>query len=173
MNDFLEILKYILPAGIVFATSYFLIKDFLGNQIKHRELEVKINGKAIITPIRLQAYERVALLLERISPGSLIMRVQKTEYSVTQLQSALIHSIRDEFEHNLSQQVYLSAYSWELVKEAKEEMIKLVNVAASQLNENATSNDLCTNIFALTLETKKLPTNKALDYLKKEIRATF
>jgi hypothetical protein len=173
MSDFLEILKYILPAGVVFATSYFLIKAFMDNQIRLRELEVKIKGKSIITPIRLQAYERVALLLERISPSSLVMRVQKSDYSLSQLQSALIHSIRDEFEHNLSQQVYLSAYSWELVKEAKEEMIKLINVAASQLNENATSNDLCTNIFVNTLETKKLATNKALDYLKKEIRATF
>jgi hypothetical protein len=173
MSDFLDILKYILPAGVVFATSYFLIKSFMDNQIRLRELEVKLNGKSIITPIRLQAYERVALLLERISPGSLVMRVQRPDYSVIQLQSALIHSIRDEFEHNLSQQVYLSAYSWELVKEAKEEMIKLVNIAASQLIETATSNDLCTNIFALTLETKKLATSKALDYLKKEIRATF
>ena len=75
MEDILDILKYILPSGIVFATAYFLLKAFIDNDNRKKLIEIKTNNQALINPIRLQAYERIILLLERISPGSLIMRV--------------------------------------------------------------------------------------------------
>jgi len=100
------------------------------------------------------------------------MRVHKAELSSLQFQTTLIISIREEFEHNLSQQVYVSSEAWELIRSAKEDMIKLVNTAASKLNDNATSTDLAQKIFELSLG-DKLVTKSALEFLKKEIRQVF
>lgn len=172
MTDLLEILKYVLPSLVVMATAYYLLKLFIDSEQKKRAADLKLAGYKIITPIRLQAYERLVLFIERISPESLLMRVHKAELSSLQFQTTLIISIREEFEHNLSQQVYVSSEAWELIRSAKEDMIKLVNTAASKLNDNATSTDLAQKIFELSLG-DKLVTKSALEFLKKEIRQVF
>ena len=173
MEDFLEILKYILPSGAVFATAYFLIRAMLENENRKKMLELKMNNQVTSIPVRLQAYERVILLLERLSPGSLVLRVTQPGMSAFELQTALIQNIRDEFEHNLAQQIYLSSTAWELTKNAKEETIKLVNIAASKLNESATSIDLGSVIFELSASKEKLPVSEAIEYIKKEVRQLF
>ena len=172
MSEILDILKYVLPSLVVMATSYYLIRLFLDNEQKKRNTDIKLAGYKIITPIRLQAYERLVLFLERILPESLVMRVHKPELSVKQFQNSLISTIRDEFEHNLSQQVYVSSQGWDLVKSAKEEMIRLINTAATQQKENATSTDLAQKIFEISLG-EKLVTKQALEFLKNEIRQVF
>lgn len=169
MNEFPEILKYVLPSLVVMATVYFVLKLFLENEEKKRLSEIKAAGHNIITPVRLQAYERLVLFIERISPESLIMRIHKPELPALQLQTSLIISIREEFEHNLSQQVYVSSQAWELVRSAKEDMAKLINTAASELNVNATATDLSQKIFELSLR-EKLVTKTALEFIKNEIR---
>lgn len=172
MNDLLEILKYLLPSLVVLGTAYFLLKLFLENEQKKRTSDIKLAGYKIVTPIRLQAYERIVLLLERISPDSLVMRVHKPEFSALQLQNALILNIRDEFEHNLSQQVYVTSQAWELVRNAKEDMIKLVNTAAAKLNDNASALELSQKIFELSLG-DRIITKSALEFIKNEIRQIF
>jgi hypothetical protein len=173
MEDFLEILKYVLPSGVVFATAYFLLKAFLDNGNQKKMIEMKMSNQTATMPVRLQAYERVILLLERISPGSLVMRVTQPGMTAFQLQTALIQNIRDEFEHNLAQQIYFSSTAWELAKNAKEETIKLVNIAASKLNESATALDLGSVIFEMSAKTDKLPVTSAIEYIKKEVRQLF
>jgi hypothetical protein len=173
MFDFLELLKYVLPSGIVFATSYYLTKTFFDKQYKDKLIEIRAANQKIITPIRLQSYERLALLLERISPNSLIMRVMNRDMSANQFREELIQNIRNEFEHNLSQQIYISSEAWELIKNAKEETIKLINISTGKINDNASAIELSKVILELTTQVEKLPTTVALDYLKKEIRQTF
>ena len=172
MSELLEILKYVLPSIVVFAAAYYLIKLFLDNEQKKRASDIKMAGYKLITPIRLQAYERLILFLERISPESLVMRLHKPELPSLQFQTILILAIREEFEHNLSQQVYISSQSWELVRNAKEDMIKLINTAATKLNDNATSTELSQKIFELSLS-EKLVIKTALEFLKNEIRQVF
>jgi hypothetical protein len=172
MSDILEILKYVVPSLVVMATAYYLLRLFFDSEQKKRLADVKMAGYKIITPIRLQAYERLVLFIERISPESLVMRVHKPELSALQFQTSLIVTIRDEFEHNLSQQVYISSQAWELVRSAKEDMIKLVNTAATKLNDNASAIDLGQKIFELSLGGKPV-TKSTLEFLKNEIRQVF
>jgi hypothetical protein len=121
----------------------------------------------------LQAYERVVLLLERISPESLIMRTQKSSMSSKQFQSLLISSIRAEFEHNLSQQIYISQNSWEAVKNAKESIIKLINVAAARLKPEATSAELGKTILEMYVSIEIQPVTSAIKIVKDEISSEF
>lgn len=173
MEVVLEILKYILPAAIVFITAWLLLKAFLENENKRRLLEMKMDRQAMISPVRLQAYERIVLLLERISPGSILMRVAVPGMSAFQLQTSLIQNIREEFEHNLSQQIYLSTAAWELTRNAKEETIKLVNLAASRLNDGADATELSTLILQMSMNQDKSASATAIEFIKAEVRQNF
>lgn len=173
MDHLFEILKLILPALIVFLTSFYMIKKFLENDDKKRMAEMRQEGHKFVTPIRFQAYERMIIFLERISPESLLMRIHKPGMSSRQFQSELLHTIRTEYEHNLSQQIYVSNAGWELVKRSKEEVMKIINIASSKVNDNASGLDLSKVIFKILSELGKIPTQVAIDFLKKEIRSSF
>jgi hypothetical protein len=177
MNSILEILKYVLPSVVVFFTANYILRQFLENEHKKRMLELKMknqsNNQGFITPIRLQAYERIVLFMERISPASLILRVSEPNMNAMQMQTALIKAIRDEYEHNLSQQIYISQRSWELVKNAKDEMVKLISNAAATVDGTASYTELAKVIFELSSAVEKLPLDFAIDYVKTEIQSQF
>jgi len=173
MDPFIELLKIIIPAIIVFLTSFYMIKNFLDNEAKKRLMELKNSSKDLLTPIRLQAYERVVLFLERISPNSLVIRVNRPTLTSRQLHSELIIAIRTEFEHNLSQQIYMSSGAWDMVKNAKEEITKLVNLVSMKVPESAPSNELAQLLLEATSRLSKLPTAMAIEYIKKEIGQNF
>src|SRR5664279_4852548 len=124
MTDFLEILKYVLPALIVFMTTWLMMASFAEREKERNKMEIATKNQKLLTPIRLQSYERVVLFLERINPESLIIRISRQGMTCRQLQNEMISSIRAEYEHNLSQQVYISSQSWELVKSARSNLIK-------------------------------------------------
>lgn len=168
MNFLLELLKITIPSLIVFLTAFFLIKYFIENDQKKRLLELKHASRSIITPIRLQAYERMAMFLERIEPSQLILRLNNPQLTAYQFQTLLITAIRGEFEHNLSQQVYISSEVWDKIKMAKEEMIKIINLSAGKLTNDASATDLGTAIFEQTAA--QSPTHAAMQALKEELR---
>src|ERR1700755_1088422 len=108
MDAFLDILKYILPSTIVFLAVYFVLKKHLDVQLKSQVITGRQGQQGTVLPIRLQAYERMVLLLERITPQNLVMRVNNNNATAGQMHQELLASIRAEFEHNLTQQVYIS-----------------------------------------------------------------
>ena len=97
MNAFVEILKILIPAGAVFAAAYFLVKRFLDNDQKRREHELKKTAQAAITPLKIQAYERIVIYLERINPNSLVIRVNKNGMSARQLHQELVSAVKSEY----------------------------------------------------------------------------
>ncbi len=173
LDSVLEILKYTIPIAVVFAFIYFILNNYLEENFKLRSLDLKLQNQQSITPVRMQAYERVVVYLERIAVSNMIMRIHKTGMSSKLLHAEMIKSIRSEYDHNIAQQIYMSNAAWELVKSAKEEMIKLVNTAAHKVNDNADGVELCKVLLDVTMNVEKLPTQIALDYVKKEIRQSF
>ncbi len=176
--DFLEILKYVLPSVVMLGGVYMVIKTFLENENDRRKLEVNkalvFEQRKVSLPIRLQAYERLVLFLERISPSNLIMRVNKPGMTATQLKSELISTINDEYTHNLSQQIYVSIQSWTLLKAVKEELINVINTTYAQLDhQHATGLDLAKAIFEVIIRKDDVPTQKAVDFLKRELKIVF
>jgi hypothetical protein len=171
MYDIVEALKYTIPSVVVFFTAYFLLREFFQNEGKKRQSELMGEKIRVSLPLRLQAYERIILLLERISPHNLVMRVYKPGLSVQEFQQQLVQSIRDEFSHNLSQQLYVSPQAWDLVKTAREEMVRQINTAAAQLEEEAGATELSNQLLSMSVE--KMATRKAMDFLKNEARKNF
>lgn len=154
---------------------YLLVKRYFDNEQKERLLQMKIDERRetlkVVTPIRLQAYERMALFLERISPDSLVLRCYQPGMDLKLLQGVMTKNIRDEWEHNLSQQVYLAPGTWARIREAKDEMVNLVNSSAVTLTDTDDPTRLAATIFASAA--KHLPTDKALEELHKEINELF
>lgn len=169
----LEVLKYIIPSLVVLGVVHFLLKNFFDNEFLRRKMELKIENSKMITPLKLQAYERIVILMERMSPNNLIFRVSTPGISATQLKILLIEDINNEFNHNVSQQVYVSSQAWQMVRIAKEEMINIVNTAYSSLGPNAVGLDLSKRVFEVMMKMDNIPTNKALDFLRKEFHLLF
>lgn len=124
----------------------------------------------VILPLRLQALERFVLFLERIHPSNLVMRLNNPDLTAAQLQTLLVRTIREEFEYNLSQQLYLSQQTWELIKNAKEEMVALINQATAKSGDESMAGVLVKNIFEMVIEKGKLPSELALDEVRKEFQ---
>ena len=152
---------------------YLLVKRYFDNQQKERLLQMKIDERRetlkVVTPIRLQAYERMALFLERISPDSLVLRCYQPGMDLKLLQGVMTKTIRDEWEHNLSQQVYISSEAWNRIRQAKDEMVGVINSAAITVPDDSDPARLAGTIFA-TVASGNQPTAPALEFLKQEMR---
>ena len=173
MEEIFEILKYTIPSLIVFVAAYFILKKFMDNEYRKQVFELKQSNLKQITPIRLQAYERSTLFLERIGMENMIKRVNKAGMKAEQLHAALITSIRDEYEHNLSQQIYMSSDAWEAVKEAKEETLRILHTAMASIGGKGNVMDLSTAVFTILEEEGTPPNQKAIEILKREVRRLF
>jgi hypothetical protein len=173
MDTILEILKYVLPALVVFATTVYMVKKYFDGEERKRQQQIFLNNQNMITPLRLQAYERTILFLERISPENLIMRVNKPGYTCQQLQAELMHAIRSEFEHNLSQQIYITTGAWEMLKIARGRTIQMINSTAEKFPKEAPSLNLSKAILESMVDQEKTPTADAIAFIKKEISQLF
>lgn len=181
MYSALEIAKYVLPSVVVFLTAWLIIKAFvksmetrqqarIEHEQKQRLLEMRMSNQKSLLPVRLQAYERMALFLERIAPGNLVLRLNQPGLPVPVMQSILVQTIREEFDHNVAQQIYISANTWELIKSSRDEMIKLVNTAAMGMPHDAKAIELSKRIIEFSVEITPLPSDIALAALKKEVK---
>jgi hypothetical protein len=173
VQTLLEILKYLLPSLVVFATTYFLVKKHFENEERIRRQEAVLNNRQMITPLRLQAYERAILFLERISPENLIMRVNRQGMNCQQLQSEMLQAIRSEYEHNLTQQIYVSHGGWEMLKIARGRTIQLINTMTEKVVKTAPSIELSKSILESMVDVEKTPTSDAIAFLKKEVEQLF
>lgn len=183
MNTLLEILKYTIPALVVVFLAYIMLRAFIKYNEKHLDflksehdlLKQKLNETSrqaqnkTLLQAKLQAYERMTLFLERINPSNLIPRVLEQGGTVSSLQKQLLNIIREEYEHNLSQQVYISELAWELIKTAKENVIQLINAESARLKTNDNAANLAQNILMKAYEKENDSIQQALSVLKKDI----
>lgn len=180
MDTIIQSLIIVVPSLIILGIVYIMMNGFLEamqkmfmEDYRRRKEEVKSQSHAVISPLRIQAYERMILFLERISPTNLVMRVHHGGLTAHEMHAELIKTIRSEFDHNLSQQVYLSIGAWEMIRTAKEETAKIVNITAEKMLASSSGLDLAQAVINISSQLKKLPTDVAIEYLKKEFAENF
>ena len=169
MDMLADILKITIPALIVFFTAWILLRNMIRNDQDKRRQELILQNTRTVTPIKLQAYERIVLFLERISLESLLVRVSTPDMTANQLHTAMLNAIRSEFEHNLSQQVYMSQPAWEVVRNARSNMIKIINSEVEKLPPDSSALSLSKKLLEKIMELEQEPTRAAIDYVKNEI----
>ncbi len=146
------------------------------NEEKKRQFELRRESQKSISPIRLRAYERLALLLERTKPEHMLMELQSNQpealstWTVSQLQQYLLQTIRAEFDHNQSQQVYVSEEVWDMITNVRDQMATFVIAIAGQLPKEANTQTYVTTLLTAFNSNGLTPTDKALEYLKNEAK---
>jgi hypothetical protein len=174
MSDFVfYILLVTIPTAAVILTAYILFKNLFEKDRRNFQLEMKKEREKHFLPLRVEAYQRFVLLMERISPNNLVMRKHNPGMPAKAQQQTFLEEIRKEFDHNIAQQIFISPECWRSVKDAKEETIKIFNLAASNLPATATGMDYAQKIFEITADISPLPSDIATDNLKKEMQRLF
>ncbi len=168
-----DLIKIILPAGLVLLGIYLTIEALMKKQLEKGWLEIRSKNTELILPIRLQAYERMTLFLERMAPQNLILRVNQPDITADQLQAIMLREIREEFNHNLSQQIYLSEVAWTLIRNAMEDTLSLINTSAQQIEGNRPSVELARQILRNQMDKGRDPSADALSAMKSEVQVYF
>ncbi|MCB0835986.1 MAG: hypothetical protein KDE26_14760 [Bacteroidetes bacterium] len=173
IDVFGEILQYSIPAILVM----IIVKYLNDSQIKKQKLNEGFALKQEIIkthlPLKLAAYERAILFLERINPESLLMRIGTQNKNAAQLREELVSEIKNEYEHNLVQQLYISHTGWQAVNYAKDEMINIINLSFQEVGKEVKGLELGKIILTKCSGLKELPTSKATFVLKSDILHLF
>ena len=173
MDALIEFGKILIPASVVLYAVYLLVRSFIQKELDLKRIEVRGRSIETILPNRLHAYERMTLFLERMSPQNLLVRLNTGTMPSREFHQLLLAEVRNEYNHNVSQQVYISEDVWELIKSAKEDLIVTINDSAAEMSPESTSLDLAKKIFEKTILKSIDPLAHALSELKREIQQTF
>lgn len=138
----MEILKYTIPGMVVFATAYYLLKLYLDDRLRYEMSKQRGESMKITLPLRLQAYERLTLLCDRVSVPNTLLRIRMPGMTVGDLRGGLMLAISQEFDHNTSQQLYVSDTLWQIISFAKNDTLNFVVQTASDLDPKADSAEL-------------------------------
>ena len=170
------ILLIILTIAVMIFGFWLIQYSQFRNEEKNRQWDLKRESQKTISPIRLRAYERLALLLERTTPEHMLMELRAKEpealrlWTVPQLQQHLLQTIRAEFEHNQSQQIYVSEEVWALIMNARDQMGAFVIAIAAQLPKDANAQTYATALLTAYTSNGTTPTDKAMEELKSEAK---
>jgi hypothetical protein len=129
MDTLYEIVGYTVPALVVLATVYVLLRHFFRQQYQIELLKGKQAESKNSFPLKLQAYERLAMFCERITIDPLFYRIAHPDMGGQEVKNAMLIAIQQEYEHNVSQQIYVSENLWKIVQAAKEQTQQLVAAA--------------------------------------------
>ena len=166
-------LTIVVPAGLVLFAMYLAIKSFMDKEARKGMIDLKLKSQEHILPIRLQAYERLCLFLERVSPGNIILRINNPTFTSAHLHQQLLTEIREEFNHNLSQQLYVSNDAWAVTKKAMEDIISVINNASATISPDSKSIELAKAVFERMAQEGIDPALAALNFVKNEARQLF
>ena len=122
----IELLSYTIPAIITGVVAYYFFDAHLKNDELRRKYRLMQQSQQQALPLRLQAYERLSLFLERISPANLLIRISPLNDDKNQYENLLINMIDQEFEHNLTQQIYVTNEAWTIIRTAKNATIQII-----------------------------------------------
>jgi hypothetical protein len=163
----IELLSYTLPAIITGLVAYYFFNLHTKNEEGRRRYLLNKEAQKNALPIRLQAYERMTLYMERISLTKLLIRITPISNDKNEYENLLITHIEQEFEHNLAQQIYMTDECWTIITTAKNATIQIIRKAT--MSERVTSADKLREIILNDLLEKQSPSNAALAYIKNEV----
>ena len=167
----LEIATYTLPAIITGGVAFGLLHKFFKNEENKRKFELLRENQRLGLPIRLQAYERIVLFLERINPINLMMRVEPNTLDPQSYATLLVHTIQTEYEHNIAQQIYFTQESWEIILKAKNSIVTQIRRFSIE-GEVKSGEELRTKLLQELTQTESASA-VAIGFIKEELKRIF
>ncbi|NJL76941.1 MAG: hypothetical protein HC892_19875 [Saprospiraceae bacterium] len=169
----IQLIQSVVPALVVFFTVQTLLKQYLSSQYQLKQLELKNKDIDTTLPLRLQAYERLSLYCERISIPNLLLRLRSESMSNSQLKNALLIAIQQEYEHNTTQQIYVSDTLWKIVQFARDEVVQVITGIAETIEPSGNAKELATALLNYLASQPTLGFEKAQLAIKKEVQTLF
>jgi len=163
----IEILAYTIPSLITGGVAYYLFVSYFKDQQNTRRWLLQKENKKETLPIRLQAYERMTLFLERINPLQLLVRITPISEDKNEYANYVIAQVEQEFEHNLTQQIYISEECWSIITTSKNATIQMIRLATK--NEKVADANQLREVILSDLLEKPVPTSAALAFIKNEV----
>ena len=164
----LEILKIAVPALIVFLTVFTIMKKYVESQENLRRMEFRQTQQNTTIPLRLQAYERLSLFCERISIPSMVLRLRQEGMNARELRVTMMIAIQQEFEHNITQQVYISENLWKIVKIARDDVLNVINLVYQENDPEMDGRAFARELLTFVEQREGVPIDTALQAIKKE-----
>ncbi len=169
----LDILKYTIAGLGVVWIAFFLVKPYLDRDEKLQMLEFKKAIHNQTLPLRLQGYERLVLFIERVNPANMLIRLNASSYTAQELHSIIVDEIRNEYQHNITQQIYVSGRAWVVVKRVKDDTLAIVNNAFKMLPSIATGFELSKTILTYLSTLEDNPYDIGAGLLRKDLEGLF
>ena len=169
MDIYTQILSFTIPSFIVAAIAYLLINKMVKAENDRHNFELQKLAAQNVTPAKLRAFERMVIFLERIAPESMLTKMTLNDINALQLQKALLQQIRQEWEHNLAQQLYINNDTWVLLSNAKESTIQLINTCAANCTLDSSALEYAKVIIETYNQSTKTPSSVALSMLKADL----
>lgn len=173
MEELTDILMGVVPAVVVGVIVYLLVGKFLKAEGDRHLMEIRRETVKFSMPIRMQAYERMVLLLERVDPVKSVNRVIQPNMTARQLQKRVLADIRNEFDHNITQQLYVSKNAWEEVKKAKEESLKVLAVTITRVPDDADAIVYTQVLIKVLAELDMANISDSVELVKREAKKIF
>ena len=168
-----DVVILLIPLAGMLLITYLLLQHFFNKTLKENEKELIALKNKTILPLKMQAYERAILFLERIDPNNMIIRVHKNGMNAATLHVELLKIIREEYTHNMSQQIYISPNSWKELLTGKEETIQMINTSINQLDNKSNRIELSAKIFENIAKRKISPSEKARNIITREFQKSM
>ncbi len=167
-NKILEVIAYTIPSIITGGVALYLFKAHFKDQQNTRRWLVQKENQKEVLPLRLQAYERLSLFLERINPSKLLIRVTPISNNKFDYENYIIAQIEQEFDHNLTQQIYVSEACWTIVKTAKNATIQMIR--KTNMSDKIDSADKLRETILNDSLDRVSTTGIALSYINNEVK---
>ncbi len=152
--------------------AYYLIKGDINDYLEAKKKNLN-EDKVVLLNLRLQAYERIILFVERLNPVNFLVRIYQKGMEVGQLQTLVVNEINAEYQHNITQQLYIDAKTWEVISKLKEDTIAMINNAVENLPTNAPGIDLSKKILRQMSKIEDNPYQLTVLMIKKDIQKQF
>ncbi|MBS7567095.1 hypothetical protein KHS38_22005 [Mucilaginibacter sp. Bleaf8] len=172
-NLLLDILKLTVAGVGVVWIAFYLIKPYLDKSERLQILELKKAADNQTLPLRLQAYERVILFVERTNPSNLLLRVNGGALPAVEFYRLAVQEVRDEYQHNITQQIYVSSRAWAVVRRLKDDTLNLLNNTLASLPETATGLDFSRALLTHLGQLESNPYELAADMVHKDLEELF
>jgi hypothetical protein len=167
----IELLSYTLPAVVTGFVAYYFFNLHTKNEEGRRRYLLNKDTQKDALPLRLQAFERMTLFLERINPGKLLIRISPNSDNKNDYENLLISSIEQEFEHNLTQQIYMSDECWTVIVTAKNATIQMIR--RTNMGDRVDTANKLREVIMNDLMDKQSPSTVALSFIKNEVNYLF
>lgn len=163
----IEILAYTFPSLITGGVAYYLFDSYFKDQQNTRKWLLQKDNRKDTLPMRLQAYERMTLFVERINPSQLLVRITPISDDKNEYANYVIAQIEQEFEHNVAQQIYISDECWSIITTAKNATIQMIRLGTK--SEKVSDANQLREVILTDLLEKQSPSSAALAFIKNEV----